>query len=90
MAEKKPEPVSQKVKEVGIEVEGIVREALKGKFRVEITPERADPNATPVYVLGHLSGKLRQNFIKIVPGDKVKIEISPYDITRGRITFRLK
>jgi translation initiation factor IF-1 len=41
-------------------------------------------------VLAHISGKMRKHFIKILPGDKVKVELSPYDLTRGRITFRLK
>jgi translation initiation factor IF-1 len=41
-------------------------------------------------ILAHISGKIRKNFIRILPGDKVKIELSPYDLTRGRITYRLK
>ncbi len=41
-------------------------------------------------ILAHISGKIRKNFIKILPGDKVKVEMTPYDLTRGRITFRLK
>lgn len=82
--------VSQKEKEVGIEIECVVRAAEKGKFRVEMIRENADPKDEPVYILAHIAGKLRKNFIKIVPGDKVKVEVSPYDITRGRITYRLK
>lgn len=77
-----------KEKEAGIEIEGIVREAVKGRFRVEITP--ATPNGEPFFILAHIAGKLRHHFIKIVPGDRVKVEVSPYDITKGRITFRLK
>jgi translation initiation factor IF-1 len=93
---KKPTPppppplndVLQKEKEPVMEVEGVVVEAVKGKFRVKIPSVK--PGGTDLYVLGYLAGKLRKNFIKIVPGDKVKIEISPYDVTSGRIVFRLK
>ncbi|MDP4133134.1 MAG: translation initiation factor IF-1 [Bacillota bacterium] len=66
-----------------IEFEGTVVEALpNAMFKVEL------PNGHTV--LAHISGKLRMNFIKIFPGDKVKIEISPYDLTQGRITWRDK
>ena len=66
-----------------IEMEGTVIEALpNAMFQVEL------PNGH--VVLAHISGKLRMNFIKILPGDKVKIEISPYDLTQGRITWRDK
>ncbi len=66
-----------------IEFEGTVTEALpNAMFKVEL------PNGH--IVLAHISGKLRMNFIKILPGDKVKIEISPYDLTQGRITWRDK
>ncbi|MBI2954207.1 MAG: translation initiation factor IF-1 [Chloroflexi bacterium] len=66
-----------------IEVEGRVVEALpNAMFRVELT--------TGHKVLAHISGKLRLNFIKILPGDRVTVELSPYDLTRGRITYRLK
>ena len=66
-----------------IEVEGTVVDALPGaKFKVSI--------ANGHIVLAHLSGKLRQNYIKIIPGDKVTMELSPYDLTRGRITWRAK
>ncbi len=66
-----------------IEVEGRVLEALpNAMFRVELT--------TGHKVLAHISGKLRLNFIKILPGDRVTVELSPYDLTRGRITYRLK
>jgi translation initiation factor IF-1 len=85
-----PPPANKSVKEKegGIEIEGIVREAVKGAFRIEIPAKSAD--GKPHFVLAHLAGKLRKNFIKIVPGDRVKVEVSPYDINRGRITFRLK
>lgn len=70
-------------KKDAIEVEGKVIEALpNAMFRVEL--------ATGHKVLAHISGKLRMNFIKILPGDRVTVELSPYDLTRGRITYRLK
>ncbi len=63
------------------EVEGVVKEALPNTlFRVEL-PEG-------MVVLCHLSGKMRMNFIKILPGDKVRIEMTPYDKTKGRIVYR--
>ena len=66
-----------------IEVEGIVIEALPNtNFKVQLENGHV--------VLAHISGKLRMNYIKILPGDKVKIELSPYDLTRGRITWRDK
>ncbi|MBR1779485.1 MAG: translation initiation factor IF-1 [Clostridia bacterium] len=66
-----------------IEIEGIVREALpNAQFKVEL------PNGKEI--LAHISGKLRMNFIKILPGDKVTLEMSPYDLTRGRIIWRSK
>jgi translation initiation factor IF-1 len=66
-----------------IEVEGTVIEALpNAMFQVELENGHK--------VLAHLSGKLRMNFIRILPGDKVTIELSPYDLTRGRITWRAK
>lgn len=65
------------------EVDGVVKESLPNTlFRVEI----ADGNI----VLCHLSGKMRMNFIKILPGDKVKVEMTPYDKTKGRITYRFR
>ncbi len=70
-------------KKESIQVEGIVIEPLpNGMFRVEL------PNGHKV--LAHISGKIRLHYIKILPGDKVLIELSPYDLTRGRITYRLK
>ncbi|MGP1414749.1 MAG: translation initiation factor IF-1 [Treponema sp.] len=68
-------------KEEAIEVEGIVKEALPNTmFRVELKNKHV--------ILAHLSGKMRKHSIKIVPGDKVKVDLSPYDLTRGRIVFR--
>ena len=70
-------------KEDVIEVEGTVVEALPNtNFKVELENGHQ--------VLAHISGKLRMNYIKILPGDKVKLELSPYDLTRGRITWRAK
>jgi translation initiation factor IF-1 len=70
-------------KEDLIEVEGTVVEALpNAKFRVEL-----DNNHI---VEAHISGKIRMHFIRILPGDKVKMELSPYDLSKGRITFRNK
>ncbi len=64
-----------------IEIDGVVKEVLPNTlFRVEIEGGRL--------VLCHLSGKMRIHFIKILPGDKVRIEMTPYDKTKGRITFR--
>ncbi|MCD7959874.1 MAG: translation initiation factor IF-1 [Ruminococcus sp.] len=66
-----------------IEVEGIVRESLpNAQFRVELQNKHV--------ILAHLSGKLRVNYIRIVPGDKVTVEMSPFDLTKGRITWRVK
>ena len=71
------------VKEETIEVEGEVTEALPNTmFRVQL-----DNGHT---VLGHISGKMRRYYIRILPGDRVKVELSPYDLTRGRITNRFK
>jgi len=70
-------------KEDVIEVEGIVTEALPNTlFKVQLKNGHE--------ILGHISGKLRMNYIKILPGDKVKVELSPYDLTKGRITWRGK
>jgi len=76
-----------KNKEDPLEVTGIVREALKGKFRVEVSFEGTDKTTQ---VMAHLSGKMRKFYIRIVPGDTVKVELSPYDLTRGRIVYREK
>ena len=70
-----------KQKEEGIEMEGSVVEALANtQFRVK--------HDNGHMVMAHVSGRMRKNFIRIVPGDRVKVEVSPYDLTRGRITFR--
>ncbi|NQT67170.1 MAG: translation initiation factor IF-1 [Actinobacteria bacterium] len=70
-------------KEGIIETEGTILEALpNAMFRVELDNGHK--------VLAHISGRMRMHYIKILPGDKVKVEISPYDLNRGRITFRKK
>ena len=70
-------------KEEGIQVEGTVVEPLpNAMFRVELENGQK--------VLAHISGKMRMHFIKILPGDKVTVELSPYDLTRGRIVYRFK
>ena len=70
-------------KEDVIEVEGVVKEALPNAvFQVELQNGHV--------ILAHISGKLRMNFIRILPGDKVTVEMSPYDLTKGRITWRTK
>lgn len=82
-----------KTKEEALEVEGVVVESLKDSFRVEISPDlrKVDQQkGSGVFVLAKIAGKLRKNNIRIVPGDKVKVEVSPYDMTRGRITYRIK
>jgi translation initiation factor IF-1 len=68
-------------KEEPIRVEALVKEALpNATFKVELENGHE--------VMAHVSGKMRMNFIRILPGDKVTVEISPYDLTRGRITYR--
>jgi translation initiation factor IF-1 len=70
-------------KEEAIQVEGTVLETLpNAMFRVELENGHK--------VLAHISGKMRMHFIKILPGDKVTVELSPYDLSRGRITYRAK
>ena len=70
-------------KEEPIRIEGVVREALpNAMFSVEL--------ANGHRVLAHVSGKMRMHFIRILPGDKVRVELSPYDVTRGRIVFRVR
>ncbi|MBT9131675.1 MAG: Translation initiation factor IF-1 [Syntrophomonadaceae bacterium] len=71
------------VKEKAIEVEGVVKESLpNAMFRVEIENGHR--------VLAHICGKMRKHYIKILPGDRVKMELSPYDLSRGRIVYRCK
>ena len=66
-----------------IEFEGTIVESLpNAMFQVQLENGHE--------LLAHISGKIRKNFIKILPGDKVKVEMTPYDLTRGRITYRLK
>ncbi len=66
-----------------IEFEGIIKESLpNAMFRVQLDNGHI--------VLAHISGKIRKNFIKILPGDRVKVELTPYDLNRGRITFRVQ
>ena len=66
-----------------IEFEGTIKESLpNAMFRVEL--------GNGHLVLAHISGKIRKNFIKILPGDRVKVELTPYDLNRGRITFRVQ
>lgn len=68
-------------KEKGIEVEGVVTEALANtRFRVELVNGHN--------VIAHVAGRMRKHFIRIVPGDKVRVELSPYDLSKGRITYR--
>ena len=68
-------------KEKPIEVDGEIQETLpNATFRVRLENEHV--------ILAHVSGKMRMHYIKILPGDKVKLELSPYDLSRGRITFR--
>ena len=70
-------------KDDAIEVAGVVREALpNAMFRVELENKHR--------VLAHVSGKMRKNFIRILTGDRVLVELSPYDLSRGRITYRYK
>ena len=70
-------------KQTAIEQEGVIIETLpNAMFKVELENGHV--------ILAHISGKMRMNYIKILPGDKVKVEISPYDLTNGRISFRYK
>ncbi len=70
-------------KQPSIEQDGIIKEALSNAmFRVELE--------NGLIITAHISGKMRMHYIKILPGDRVKVEMSPYDLTKGRITFRYK
>jgi translation initiation factor IF-1 len=70
-------------KQASIEQDGTIIEALSNAmFRVELENEHI--------IIAHISGKMRMHYIKILPGDKVKVEMSPYDLTKGRITYRYK
>ncbi len=78
-------------KEAAIEMEGVVEEALpNAAFRVRVDNMPKTPEGKPHVVLASVSGKIRLNFIRILPGDRVKMELSPYDLTRGRIVYRYK
>ena len=73
--------MTQKQKEEALEVEGVVTQALANtRFRVQLDGGHS--------VIAHVAGKMRKHFIRIVPGDRVRVELSPYDLTKGRITFR--
>ena len=75
--------MSAMAKEEVIECEGVVKEPLpNAMFKVELDNGHE--------ILAHISGKMRMNFIRILPGDRVKLEISPYDLSRGRIIYRAK
>ena len=66
-----------------IEIEGTILESMpNAMFRVKLENDHE--------IRAHISGKIRKNFIRILPGDKVRVEMTPYDLTKGRITFRLK
>lgn len=73
----------QKQKEEAIQLDGVILEEVRGAFRVKV-------DDMDLVVLCRLSGKMRKNRIRVVPGDNVQIEISPYDMERGRITYREK
>lgn len=80
----KQKPKQEDDKEKGIEVEGVVLENLpNARFRVRL--EEGD-----MEILAHVSGKMRMHYIRILPGDKVRVELSPYDLTLGRIVYRYK
>jgi translation initiation factor IF-1 len=82
----KPKDSAPSQKEQVLSVDGTVLEALpNAMFKVKLTSEYDDR-----VLLGHISGKIRQHNIKILPGDTVTIELNPYDLTRGRITYRRK
>jgi len=78
----------KKKKDGVLEMEGVVTESLpNAMFRVTLDGIEDEKTAN---ILAHISGKIRKNYIKILPGDKVTVEMSPYDLTKGRITFRSK
>ena len=82
--EKSEKPKTEDVKEEGIEVSGTVLEKFPGgMFSVELEGQKQ-------VVLAHLAGRLRKNRIRILQGDRVTLELSPYDLTRGRITYRFR
>ena len=80
----KKKTTNEAEKEEGIEVEGTVLENLpNARFRVKLVEG-------DIEILAHVSGKMRMHYIRILPGDKVKVELSPYDLTKGRIVYRFK
>ena len=82
---RRPQYKQQQDKEKGIEVEGVVLENLpSARFRVKLD------EGDNVELLAHVSGKMRMNYIRILPGDRVRVELSPYDLTKGRIVYRYK
>jgi translation initiation factor IF-1 len=84
MARKRPPYKPQQDKEKGIELEGNVIENLpNARFRVKLDESNSE-------ILAHVSGKMRMNYIRILPGDRVRVELSPYDLTMGRIVYRDK
>lgn len=85
MARRRSTYKPQDDKEKGIEVEGVVLENLpNARFRVKLD------EGDNMELLAHVSGKMRMNYIRILPGDRVRVELSPYDLTRGRIVYRYK
>jgi len=76
----------QKQKESAIAIDGLVLEVIKDEYKVEL--DIADEKGNKPIVAAHVSGKMRMHMIRILPGDKVTVEFSPYDLTRGRITYR--
>jgi len=81
----RPPQRKEQDREQGIELEGVVLENLpNARFRVKL--EEGDG----MEILAHISGKMRMNYIRILPGDKVRVELSPYDLTMGRIVYRFK
>lgn len=84
MARRRPPYKPQQDREKGIELEGAVLENLpNARFRVKLDEGDAE-------ILAHVSGKMRMNYIRILPGDRVRVELSPYDLTMGRIVYRYK
>ena len=84
MARRRPPYKPQQDKEKGIELEGTVLENLpNARFRVKLDESVSE-------ILAHVSGKMRMNYIRILPGDRVRVELSPYDLTMGRIVYRYK
>jgi translation initiation factor IF-1 len=81
---RRPQYKPQTDKEKGVEVEGVVLENLpNARFRVKLDEGEME-------ILAHVSGKMRMNYIRILPGDRVRVELSPYDLTMGRIVYRYK